>query len=109
MAPVVTCLLSLVAWAAIPFKSGVVVADLNLGILYMFAVSSLGVYGIITGGWSRKYSLHILCMFPEGFLHVNPRLRYPCGQVVFCVNLGAFFKCFLQLGWGLTGVYLDDS
>jgi hypothetical protein len=37
--------------------------------------------------------------------HVNPRLRYPCGQVVCCVNLGAFFKCFLQLGWSLTGVH----
>jgi hypothetical protein len=35
---------------------------------------------------------------------VNPRLRYLCGQVVFCVDLGTFFKCFLQLGWGLTGV-----
>jgi hypothetical protein len=35
---------------------------------------------------------------------VNPRLRYSCGQVVFCVNLGSFFKCFLQLGWRRTGV-----
>jgi hypothetical protein len=35
---------------------------------------------------------------------VNPRLRYSCGQVVFCVNLGTFLKCFLQLGWRLTGV-----
>jgi hypothetical protein len=35
---------------------------------------------------------------------VNPRLRYSCVQVVFCVNLGTFFKCFLQLGWRLTGV-----
>ena len=34
----------------------------------------------------------------------NPRLRYSCLQVVFCVNLGTFFKCFLQLGWRLTGV-----
>jgi hypothetical protein len=35
---------------------------------------------------------------------VNPRLRYSCLQVVFCVNLGTFFKCCLQLGWGLMGV-----
>ena len=34
---------------------------------------------------------------------VNPRLRYPCGQVVLCVNLVTFFKCSLQLGWGLIG------
>jgi hypothetical protein len=35
---------------------------------------------------------------------VNPCLRYSYGQVVFCVNLGTFFKCFLQLGWGLMGI-----
>jgi hypothetical protein len=38
------------------------------------------------------------------FGFVNPRLRYSCSQVVFCVNLGTFFKCFLQLRWRLTGV-----
>jgi hypothetical protein len=38
------------------------------------------------------------------FGRVNPRLRYSCLQVVFCVNLGTFFKCFWQLGWRLTGV-----
>jgi hypothetical protein len=42
--------------------------------------------------------------FYSSFGLVNPRLRYSCGQVVFCVNLGTFFKCFLQLGWRLTGV-----
>ena len=40
---------------------------------------------------------------------VNPRLRYPCGQVVFCVNLGTFFECFLQLGWELMGVHLNSN
>jgi hypothetical protein len=38
------------------------------------------------------------------FGFVSPRLRYACAQVVFCVNLGTFFNCFLQLGWRLTGV-----
>lgn len=53
-APVLTFMLSLVSWAAIPFGPGVVLADLNVGILYIFAVSSLGVYGIILAGWSSN-------------------------------------------------------
>jgi NADH-quinone oxidoreductase subunit H len=54
IAPLVTFTLSLVAWAVIPFDLGVVVADINVGILYIFAISSLGVYGIILAGWSSN-------------------------------------------------------
>ena len=54
MAPVMTFMLSLVAWAVIPFDYGMVLADLNVGILYLFAISSLGVYGVITAGWSSN-------------------------------------------------------
>ena len=53
-APVLTFLLSQVAWAVIPFDNGALLADLNCGLLYLFAVSSLGVYGIITAGWSSN-------------------------------------------------------
>ena len=53
-APIFTFLLSQVIWAVIPFGEGVVLADLNLGLLYIFAISSLGVYGIITAGWSSN-------------------------------------------------------
>jgi NADH-quinone oxidoreductase subunit H len=53
-APVLTFLLSQVAWAVIPFGEGLVLADLNVGLLYIFAISSLGVYGIITAGWSSN-------------------------------------------------------
>jgi NADH-quinone oxidoreductase subunit H len=53
-APVLTFLLSQVAWAVIPFDQGVLLADLNLGVLYLFAVSSLGVYGIMMAGWSSN-------------------------------------------------------
>lgn len=53
-APVLTFLLSQVAWAVIPFSESLVLADLNVGLLYVFAVSSLGVYGIITAGWSSN-------------------------------------------------------
>ncbi|HKT20940.1 MAG TPA: NADH-quinone oxidoreductase subunit NuoH [Stellaceae bacterium] len=53
-APILTFVLSLVAWAVIPFDQGVVIANINVGILYLFAISSLGVYGIIMAGWSSN-------------------------------------------------------
>ena len=54
LAPIVTMTLALVAWAVIPFSETQVLADINVGILYLFAVSSLGVYGIIMGGWASN-------------------------------------------------------
>ncbi len=58
LAPLLTFVLAFVGWAVIPWSNGVVIADLNVGILYLFAISSLGVYGIIMGGWASnsKYS-----------------------------------------------------
>jgi NADH-quinone oxidoreductase subunit H len=53
-APMVTFLLALVAWAVIPFQEGWVLADINVGVLYLFAISSLGVYGIIMAGWASN-------------------------------------------------------
>ena len=54
LAPIVTMTLALIAWAVIPFSASQVLADINVGILYLFAVSSLGVYGIIMGGWASN-------------------------------------------------------
>lgn len=54
IAPIVTMSLALVSWAVIPFSETLVVADINVGILYIFAVSSLGVYGIIMAGWASN-------------------------------------------------------
>ena len=54
LAPIVTMTLALVAWAVIPFSETQVLANINVGILYLFAVSSLGVYGIIMGGWASN-------------------------------------------------------
>ncbi|MDB5407033.1 MAG: NADH-quinone oxidoreductase subunit NuoH [Rhodospirillales bacterium] len=53
-APILTFVLALVAWAVIPFDSGVVLSNINVGILYLFAISSLGVYGIIMAGWASN-------------------------------------------------------
>ena len=54
VAPMLTFVLALVAWAVIPFQQGLVLANINVGILYLFAISSLGVYGIIMAGWSSN-------------------------------------------------------
>ena len=54
LAPIVTMTLALVAWAVIPFSQDFVLANINVGILYIFAISSLGVYGIIMGGWASN-------------------------------------------------------
>ncbi len=54
LAPIVTMTLALISWAVIPFGDKQVIANINVGILYLFAVSSLGVYGIIMGGWASN-------------------------------------------------------
>ena len=54
LAPIITMTLALISWAVIPFGVDQVLADINVGILYIFAVSSLGVYGIIMGGWASN-------------------------------------------------------
>ena len=54
LAPIVTMTLALISWAVIPFSATQVLANINVGILYLFAVSSLGVYGIIMGGWASN-------------------------------------------------------
>ena len=54
IAPIITMTLALIAWAVIPFSENLVLADINVGILYLFAISSLGVYGIIMGGWASN-------------------------------------------------------
>ena len=53
-APMITFTLALIGWAVIPFGAGLVIADINVGVLYLFAISSLGVYGIIMAGWASN-------------------------------------------------------
>jgi NADH-quinone oxidoreductase subunit H len=54
LAPLITCTLALAAWAVIPVNAGWVIANINVGVLYIFAISSLGVYGVIMAGWASN-------------------------------------------------------
>ncbi|MCE2482804.1 MAG: NADH-quinone oxidoreductase subunit NuoH [Alphaproteobacteria bacterium] len=54
IAPMLTFVLAMVAWAAIPFDAGLVLSDINVGVLYLFAISSLGVYGVVMAGWASN-------------------------------------------------------
>src|SRR5262249_50889091 len=79
LAPFVTCVLALAAWAVIPVDAGWVIADINVGILYIFAISSLGVYGVIMAGWASnsKYPfLAALRSAADGLVRSFDRLRH---------------------------------
>lgn len=84
IAPILTFMLSLVTWAVVPFGEGMVIADIHVGVLYILAVSSLGVYGIITSGWSSnsKYA------FLGG-------LRSAAQMVSYEVSIGLILICVL--------------
>ena len=59
LAPIITFTLAMIGWAVIPLGEGLVISDINVGILYLFAISSLGVYGILMAGWASnsRYAL----------------------------------------------------
>jgi len=91
LAPIITFILALVTWSVIPFGSGMVLIDLNVGILFVFAISSLGVYGIIAAGWSSnsKYS----------FLGA---LRSAAQMVSYEVSIGLIIMCVLLCAGSLN-------
>lgn len=84
LAPFVTAVLALAAWAVIPFQENWVIADINVGILYIFAISSLGVYGIIMAGWSSNSKYPFL-----------GALRSAAQMVSYEVSLGFVIICVL--------------
>jgi NADH-quinone oxidoreductase subunit H len=85
IAPVVTFLLSLISWSCIPYSRGVLLAELNIGILYIFAVSSLGVYGIITAGWSSNSKYAFLGCLRSAAQMVSYEVSI--GLIIICVIL----------------------
>ncbi|HBM88969.1 MAG TPA: NADH-quinone oxidoreductase subunit H, partial [Rhodobiaceae bacterium] len=85
LAPVITATLALSAWAVIPFDDGWVVADINVGLLYVLAFSSLGVYGIIMGGWASNSKYPFM-----------GALRSAAQMVSYEVSLGFIVVCVLM-------------
>jgi len=107
LAPLVTCILALSAWAVVPVDSGWVIADINLGILYIFAISSLGVYGVIMGGWASnsKYPFLSALRAAAQMVSYEVSIGFVLITVLLCVgslNLTDIVEA--QRGsWGLFG------
>src|SRR5262250_2656069 len=91
LAPLVTCVLALAAWAVIPVNAGWVISDINVGILYIFAISSLGVYGVIMAGWASNSKYPFLAA-----------LRSAAQMVSYEVSIGFVFITVLLLAGSLN-------
>jgi len=109
LAPLVTCVLALSAWAVIPVSAGWVIADINVGVLFILAVSSLSVYGIIMAGWSSNSKYPFLAALRSAAQMVSYEVSI--GFVVICVllcvgslNLSAIVEA-QNSKWGLLGWY----
>ncbi|MBC7985237.1 MAG: NADH-quinone oxidoreductase subunit NuoH [Sphingomonadaceae bacterium] len=87
IAPMITFTLALIAWAVIPFDAGLVLADLNVGLLYLFAISSMGVYGIIMSGWASNSKYPFLGGLRSAAQMVSYEVSI--GFVIVCVVLYA--------------------
>jgi NADH-quinone oxidoreductase subunit H len=109
LAPFVMGMLSLAAWAVIPIDAGWAVADLNVGILYIFAISSLGVYGIIMGGWASnsKYPFLSALRSAAQMISYEVSIGFVIITVLLCagsLNLGDIVAA-QDTGYGLLGWY----
>jgi len=87
IAPVITFVLSLISWAVIPFCYGSVISDINIGVLYLFAVSSLSVYGIIMAGWSSNSKYPFLGALRSSAQMISYEVSI--GFIIVCVSLCA--------------------
>ena len=109
LAPLVTCVLALAAWAVIPVDAGWVISNINVGILYIFAISSLGVYGVIMAGWASnsKYPFLAALRSAAQMVSYEVSIGFVIITVLLCVgslNLTAIVEA--QNGkWGLFGWY----
>jgi NADH-quinone oxidoreductase subunit H len=98
LAPLVTCVLSLAAWAVIPVSARWVIADINVGVLYIFAISSLGVYGVIMGGWASNSKYPFLSA-----------LRSAAQMVSYEVSIGFVFITVLLVAGSLNLSHIVEA
>jgi NADH-quinone oxidoreductase subunit H len=109
LAPLVTCTLALAAWAVIPVSAGVVISNINVGVLYIFAISSLGVYGVIMAGWASnsKYPFLAALRSAAQMVSYEVSIGFVIITVLLCVgslNLSAIVEA-QNSAWGLLGWY----
>jgi NADH-quinone oxidoreductase subunit H len=109
LAPLVTCTLALAAWAVIPVSAGVVISNINVGVLYIFAISSLGVYGVIMAGWASnsKYPFLAALRSAAQMVSYEVSIGFVIITVLLCVgslNLTAIVEA-QNSRWGLFGWY----
>jgi NADH-quinone oxidoreductase subunit H len=107
LAPLVSGVLALAAWAVIPVSAGWVIADINVGVLYIFAISSLGVYGIIMGGWASnsKYPFLGALRSAAQMVSYEVSIGFVIITVLLCagsLNLSYVVEA-QNTGWGLLG------
>jgi NADH-quinone oxidoreductase subunit H len=109
LAPLVSCVLALAAWAVIPIHPGWVIAEINVGILYIFAISSLGVYGVIMAGWASnsKYPFLAALRSAAQMVSYEVSIGFVIITVLLCagsLNLTKIVEA--QAGpWGMFGWY----
>jgi NADH-quinone oxidoreductase subunit H len=109
LAPLVTCLLALAGWAVIPVNAQWVIANINVGILYIFAISSLMVYGVIMGGWASNSKFPFLAALRSAAQMVSYEVSigFVIITVLICagsLNLSAIVQA-QDTSWGLFGWY----
>jgi NADH-quinone oxidoreductase subunit H len=109
LAPLVTAVLALSAWGVIPLNAGWVIGDINVGVLYLFAISSLGVYGIIMAGWSSnsKYPFLAALRSAAQMVSYEVSMGFVIITVVLCagsLNLSEIVEA-QDSRWGLLGWY----
>ena len=90
LAPLITFILSLIGWAVVPLSKNVVISDINLGVLYLFAVSSLSVYGIITAGWSSNSKYPFLGALRSAAQMISYEVSIGFIIVNVCICAGSF-------------------
>jgi NADH-quinone oxidoreductase subunit H len=109
LAPLVTCVLALAAWAVIPVSAGWMIANINVGILYVFAISSLGVYGVIMAGWASnsKYPFLSALRSAAQMVSYEVSIGFVIITVLLCVgslNLSDIVAA-QDTRWGVFGWY----
>jgi NADH-quinone oxidoreductase subunit H len=109
LAPMITFITALIAWAVVPFDDGWVIADINVGILYLFAISSLGVYGIIIAGWASnsKYAFLGALRSAAQMVSYEVSIGFVLVTVLLCVGSLNLSKVVLaQSGWFFNWFWL---